>query len=55
MALQTIVKISNVTNLSDARYCAGMGVLHPVPEPTVAALLLVGIALMARGRLSTRG
>lgn len=26
MALQTIVKISNVTNLSDARYCAGMGV-----------------------------
>ncbi|MBO0938436.1 N-(5'-phosphoribosyl)anthranilate isomerase [Fibrella sp. HMF5335] len=26
MALQTIVKISHVTNLSDARYCAGMGV-----------------------------
>lgn len=26
MALSTIVKISNVTNLSDARYCAGMGV-----------------------------
>ena len=26
MALQTTVKISNVTNLSDARYCAGMGV-----------------------------
>ncbi|SFC10261.1 phosphoribosylanthranilate isomerase [Spirosoma endophyticum] len=26
MALQTLVKISNVTNLSDARYCAGMGV-----------------------------
>ena len=26
MSLQTIVKISNVTNLSDARYCAGMGV-----------------------------
>ena len=26
MALQTIVKLSNVTNLSDARYCAGMGV-----------------------------
>ncbi len=26
MALQTKVKISNVTNLSDARYCAGMGV-----------------------------
>ncbi|RRB07468.1 N-(5'-phosphoribosyl)anthranilate isomerase [Larkinella rosea] len=26
MALRTIVKISNVTNLSDARYCAGMGV-----------------------------
>lgn len=24
--LSTIVKISNVTNLSDARYCAGMGV-----------------------------
>ncbi|MFN8346720.1 MAG: N-(5'-phosphoribosyl)anthranilate isomerase [Spirosomataceae bacterium] len=24
--LKTIVKISNVTNLSDARYCAGMGV-----------------------------
>lgn len=26
MSLQTLVKISNVTNLSDARYCAGMGV-----------------------------
>ena len=26
MALKTVVKISNVTNLSDARYCAGMGV-----------------------------
>ncbi|GAB3899338.1 hypothetical protein GCM10028803_20310 [Larkinella knui] len=26
MALRTFVKISNVTNLSDARYCAGMGV-----------------------------
>lgn len=26
MALQTFVKISNITNLSDARYCAGMGV-----------------------------
>jgi len=26
MALSTLVKISNVTNLSDARYCAGMGV-----------------------------
>ncbi|MBD2702359.1 N-(5'-phosphoribosyl)anthranilate isomerase [Spirosoma sp. BT702] len=26
MALKTLVKISNVTNLSDARYCAGMGV-----------------------------
>lgn len=26
MALKTFVKISNVTNLSDARYCAGMGV-----------------------------
>jgi phosphoribosylanthranilate isomerase len=26
MALQTNVKISSVTNLSDARYCAGMGV-----------------------------
>lgn len=26
MALQTTVKISNITNLSDARYCAGMGV-----------------------------
>lgn len=24
--LKTIVKISNITNLSDARYCAGMGV-----------------------------
>lgn len=24
--LKTVVKISNVTNLSDARYCAGMGV-----------------------------
>ncbi len=26
MSLNTIVKISHVTNLSDARYCAGMGV-----------------------------
>lgn len=26
MALKTFVKISNVSNLSDARYCAGMGV-----------------------------
>jgi phosphoribosylanthranilate isomerase len=26
MSLRTLVKISNVTNLSDARYCAGMGV-----------------------------
>ena len=26
MSLKTFVKISNVTNLSDARYCAGMGV-----------------------------
>lgn len=26
MALKAIVKISSITNLSDARYCAGMGV-----------------------------
>lgn len=26
MALETFVKVSNVNNLSDARYCAGMGV-----------------------------
>lgn len=26
MSLKTLVKISSVTNLSDARYCAGMGV-----------------------------
>ncbi|MFY0652334.1 MAG: hypothetical protein JXQ96_09890 [Cyclobacteriaceae bacterium] len=26
MALKTIVKVGNITNLSDARYCAGMGV-----------------------------
>lgn len=26
MALKTFVKISGVNNLSDARYCAGMGV-----------------------------
>jgi len=26
MALKAIVKVSSVTNLSDARYCAGMGV-----------------------------
>jgi phosphoribosylanthranilate isomerase len=26
MALKTFVKISNISNLSDARYCAGMGV-----------------------------
>ncbi len=33
---------------------SGTDYLHPVPEPTVAALLLLGISLMARGRLSTR-
>ena len=27
MSLKTIVKVSGVTNLSDARYCAGMGVV----------------------------
>lgn len=26
MALKTIVKVSHISNLSDARYCAGMGV-----------------------------
>ena len=26
MTLKTFVKVSNITNLSDARYCAGMGV-----------------------------
>lgn len=26
MALKTFVKVNNITNLSDARYCAGMGV-----------------------------
>jgi phosphoribosylanthranilate isomerase len=26
MALKTLVKVSNISNLSDARYCAGMGV-----------------------------
>lgn len=26
MALRTFVKVSNISNLSDARYCAGMGV-----------------------------
>jgi phosphoribosylanthranilate isomerase len=26
MSLQTVVKAGNITNLSDARYCAGMGV-----------------------------
>jgi phosphoribosylanthranilate isomerase len=26
MALKTKVKAGNITNLSDARYCAGMGV-----------------------------
>ncbi|MBS1488653.1 MAG: hypothetical protein JST43_13810 [Bacteroidetes bacterium] len=33
--LKTKVKVSNVTNLSDARYCAGMGVDYlsfPVPQ-----------------------
>lgn len=28
MALTTIVKVSNISNLSDARYCAGMGVQY---------------------------
>ena len=26
MPLKTIVKVGSITNLSDARYCAGMGV-----------------------------
>ena len=26
MALKTLVKVGNITNLSDARYCSGMGV-----------------------------
>ena len=26
MALKTLVKVGNISNLSDARYCAGMGV-----------------------------
>src|SRR5688572_15531110 len=26
MPLKTLVKVGNITNLSDARYCAGMGV-----------------------------
>ncbi len=26
MSLKTVVKVGNITNLSDARYCAGMGV-----------------------------
>ena len=26
MPLKTFVKVGNITNLSDARYCAGMGV-----------------------------
>jgi len=35
MALKTVVKVSGITNLSDARYCAGMGVefLGFSPEP----------------------
>ena len=35
MALSTLVKISGVNNLSDARYCAGMGatILGFCPEP----------------------
>jgi phosphoribosylanthranilate isomerase len=28
MALNTIVKVGNISNLSDARYCAGMGVQY---------------------------
>ena len=28
MALRTIVKVRNISNLSDARYCAGMGVQY---------------------------
>jgi phosphoribosylanthranilate isomerase len=28
MALRTIVKVGNISNLSDARYCAGMGVQY---------------------------
>lgn len=28
MALKTIVKVGNISNLSDARYCAGMGVQY---------------------------
>ncbi|MEQ9426609.1 MAG: hypothetical protein RJQ09_19455 [Cyclobacteriaceae bacterium] len=42
MALKTIVKVGNITNLSDARYCAGMGVemlgfdLNPKSEAYVS-------------------
>ena len=36
MSLKTLVKVGGVTNLSDARYCAGMGVaiLGFCPEPS---------------------
>ncbi|MDW3190904.1 MAG: hypothetical protein R8G66_00980 [Cytophagales bacterium] len=42
MALQTFVKIGNISNLSDARYCAGMGVnilgfpLDPSSEESIS-------------------
>lgn len=50
MALKTFVKISNVTNLSDARYCAGMGVdligfnIDPTDENYIAPEKSIEIA-----------
>lgn len=41
MALKTKVKVGNITNLSDARYCAGMGVDllgFPVSGPNAISL-----------------
>lgn len=50
MSLRTFVKISNVSNLSDARYCAGMGVdqlgfnFNPSVEDSISAELFSEIS-----------
>ena len=43
MALKTFVKVGNISNLSDARYCAGMGALAEKPELLGRIILLVAI------------
>ena len=55
MALSTFVKISSVSNLSDARYCSGMGVdllgfgLNPAKEDAVSPELFLEISNWVSG------